>query len=133
MALTASVVLSRVFIGLVEDPTQYVTCGTTSRSEAIARAGTFRSYANNVNRLILGSTVIQTESMTLVALTPAQMKKLDSFVGKTVLFRDSYGRRVYGSFIARGIVDIPLSGYAQSSLKTNVQIDFQQVSYDEAV
>lgn len=140
MTLQATLQLDRAFLNLVADPSVYVSCGTAGglggggqRTDTLTVGGSFRTYANNVTRLILGKTSTRVHIFALRALTPAQLATLKSMVGQTVLFRDTYGRREYGSFLIITSWDIPLSGKANDDLKTDVAITFQSVTYDEAV
>lgn len=140
MALQVTLELDRAFFSLVSDPTQVVACGTAGsigggggRSDVSTQEGAFRTYANNVTRLILGAAKTRVNSLALIALTPDQVTTLEGMVGKTVLFRDTYGRRIYGSFLITTRTDRPLSGRPNETLKTDIAIDFQQVTYDEGV
>lgn len=141
MTLHASVSLSQVFICLASNPGGFsLSCGSSGsaggggqRSDTFTQEGAFRSYANGVTRLILGSASTRVIAVTLRALTPGQVNALEAMVGQTCLFRDSYGRRIFGSFIITTATDIPLSGRAQIDLQTDVTIAFQQVTYSEAV
>lgn len=140
MTLQATLQLDRAFLNLVADPSVYVSCGTSGaiggggqRQDIFARGGSFRTYANNVTRLILGATSNRVNTFALRALTPAQLAILNQMVGQTVLFRDTYGRRIYGSFLITTATDIPHSGKAHDDLKTDVGITFVELTYDEAV
>lgn len=141
MTLTVQLVLDRAFINLASDPSQYVVAGTagavgggSQRIDTLTQEGEFRQYANYNTRLIQGTgrTRILTP-LVLRACTPAQVALLQSWVGQTVLFRDSYGRRIYGAYLAPAITDIPLSGLAGSTLESDVSITFQEITYVEAV
>lgn len=140
MSLIASVSLNRSFIALASNPANFVVCGTAGsiggggqKQDVITQEGDFRNYANFVTRLILGAAKTRVFSFTLRALTPAQIALIESWVGQTCLFRDTYGRRMFGSYIVVTETDIPLSGKAHSTLQTDVQIDFQAVNYIEGV
>lgn len=140
MTLLASVNLERSFIALASDPANFVICGTSgsiggggSRTDEIAQEGEFRNYANSVTRLILGSSKTRTQTVTLRALTPTQVRMIESWIGQTILFRDSYGRRSFCSYLVIDETDIPLSGKANSTLMTDVSIVVQLVSYIEAI
>jgi len=135
-----SVTLDRVFISAVSALDAPVIAGSSggtggggARTDEIQLEGSFRSYANFVTRLITGTAQTQIESLAVRALTWTQVQALKSMIGQTCLFRDSYGRRVYGSFLDLVITDIPLSGVAYDTLKTDAALVFQAVTYDEAV
>lgn len=134
------VTLDRAFINLVSDPSQFVDCGTAGsvggggqRLDAASRDGNFRSYASGRVRLILGTATTRIETIVLRALTPAQVALIQSWIGQTVLLRDTYGRRIYGSYLDPQITDIPLSGRAGTDLQSDVLLDFQQVTFAEGV
>lgn len=140
MSLVASVTLNRSFLALASDPSNFIVCGTAgsiggggSKQDVITQEGAFRNYANFVTRLILGSAKTRVFSFALRALTPAQVTQVESWVGQTCIFRDTYGRRMFGSYVVVTETDIPLSGKAHSTLLTDVQIDFQAVNYIEGV
>jgi hypothetical protein len=125
--------LTRSFIAPVTNQTAYVYAGTTSRSETGEQQGEFRQYAGGVTRLVVGAGKTKTLTITWRALTPDQVAALKAMVGKTCIFRDTYGRKVFGSFLVTSETDIPLSGTANSTLKTDVQISLTEVTYTEAV
>lgn len=135
MTLAATVHLTRAFLAPVTNYTQGVSCGTSgsiggggSRSDNFQVSGTFRSYANGVTRVITGSATARVQSLTLRSLTPAQVDLVMAMVGKTCLFRDTYGRRIFGAFLVTSLMDLPLSnGLA------DIQISIQSVNYTEAV
>jgi hypothetical protein len=140
MALTTTLRMTRAHLHPVSNPSQGVICGTSgsiggggTRSDDIQTSGEFRSYANGVTRLVTGSTVTRSLPFTLRALSPAQVAKVYAMVGKTCLFRDTYGRKVYGSFLVTSLTDIPLSGDKDGTMVSDVAITFQQVNYTEAV
>ncbi len=140
MPISGTVVLQLAVLSLASDPTQYVSCGTSGgiggggqRSHVTTQEGTFRAYANSNVRLILGTVVTEVLQFTLRALTPAQVTLVKSWIGKTVLFRDTYGRKKYGSYVVTTETDIPLSGNASVDLLTDIGLTFQEISYTEAV
>lgn len=135
-----SITLDRVFISAVsalDAPVIAGSAGSTggggSRTDEVTLEGSFRNYANFVTRLITGTAQTQIESLAVRSLLPTQLKLLKSMIGQTCLFRDSYGRRIYGSFLDVVITDIPRSGVANDTLQTDVALVFQAVTYDEAV
>lgn len=139
--LTGSLALTRVHIGVVGQPSTNVTSGSAgsiggggSRNDEFSMTGEFRSYANGITRLILGSGTTRTQTLVLRALTPSQVKQVDSMVGKLCVFRDNYGRKVFGSFTDTQKTDIPLSGrVSDNTLKTDVAITITTLTYNEAV
>lgn len=141
MALTAQLTLDRAFINLASDPSQYVVCGTAgavggggTRTDTVTQEGSFRQYANYNTRLIQGTARSRILApLVLRACTPAQVAQILAFIGKTILFRDTYGRRIWGSYLSPAITDIPRSGQAGSTLLSDVAITIQEITYDEGV
>jgi hypothetical protein len=128
--LTARLNIDRVIINLASDLSQFVSAGSAGaigggsfRADTTTQSGDFRQYANYNVRLIQGvATSRVLDPIVLRALTPDQVAKIKAFTGKTVLFRDSYGRKLYGSYLAPKFTDIPLSGTAGSTLLTDCQL-----------
>lgn len=133
MSVDVSVVFERVILELISDPTVSVICGSAGRGDSFVKEGTFRNYANGRTRLILGTGTNRILPVTLRALSPTQVTTLKSMIGKTCLFRDTYGRRVWCSFLATDITDIPLSGKANDDLMTDISISLTEIDYDEEV
>lgn len=132
--LEATLRLTRAHVALADDPTVSVKSGTSGRNDQYAREGAFRSYANGVTRLILGSGNRRVQSLTMRALTPTQVATLNSMLGRTCIFRDTYGRKVYGSFLDLTAKDIPLSGRpGTNTLLTDVTLSFVSTTYTEGV
>lgn len=140
-ALTGSLHLTAAHLSQVNHPETDVTSGTSgsvggggSRNDDRQVSGTFRNYANGVTRLVLGTATSRSNSFVLRALTPAQVAQVHSLMGRTCVFRDTYGRRVFGSFVETQETNIPLSGApGDGTLLTDVALTFVSVSYDEAV
>jgi hypothetical protein len=108
--------------------------GGGSKVDSITQDGAFRQYGNGNVRLILGSAVTRTQTFALRALTPSQVDAVESLVGQTVCYRDTYGRRVFGAYLSVAITDIPFSGTPQAgTLLTDVGLTIQSVTYTEVV
>lgn len=133
MSFDVTLDMPRAVLQLASDPTVAVVCGTGGRGDNFEKEGSFRQYANGSTRLIVGTATTRTLPITLRALSPAQVLLVQSMIGKTCLFRDTYGRRVWGSFLSTSTTDIPLSGVANTDLMTDISITFQPVSYTEGV
>lgn len=137
MTLTARLNIDRVILNLASDLSQYVAVGSagaigggSARSDTFTQGGEFRNYANSNTRLIQGTSTTRVLSpLVLRALTPDQVAKIQAWVGQTVQFRDSYGRRLYGAYLQPVVTDIPLSGTAGSTLQTDVQISITEITY----
>jgi hypothetical protein len=143
--LGGTILLDRaVLFEVVEDPNvtpRYVVSGTAgsvggggSKTDSYSVEGAFRSYGNGNTRLVLGSSNTRTQAFALRALTPSQVAVVQALVGHTVCYRDTYGRRVFGAFLALTITDIPFSGrFEDDTLLTDVGLTIQSTTYDEAV
>lgn len=147
--LQGTIELSRsVLFEMVEDPNQipqYVVGGTSpgvgmspgggsGKIDDTKLDGDFRSYGNGNTRLILGSGQTRTQTFAFRALSPAQVQICRNLLGKTVCYRDTYGRRVIGAFIELQVSDIMLSGRASAgTLLTDVGLVITSVTYSESV
>lgn len=140
MTISGTVIFERAFISLASNPSQFFSCGTSgtvggggARTDTTTQDGSFRNYANYNTRLILGTSRNEVLVLVLRALTPAQVALAQSFIGQMVLFRDTYGRKLWGSYIMMANTDIPLSGTANVDLATDVSITFQVLTFAEGV
>jgi len=145
VALQGALSLDRACISLVgadlSDSSNIVQSGTAgsvggggSRVDEDDLTGDFRQYANGVTRLIIGTTRSRTQTLALRALTPSQVAAFKNMAGKICLFRDTYGRKIFGSFLTTSVTDIPLSGRpGDDTLMTDVGFVFTEVSFDESV
>lgn len=141
MTLQAQVHLNRVHITEAGNTNIGVVAGSAgsiggggSRTDSRSLNGEFRSYANGVTRLLTGNAKSHTHTLALRALPPADVATLISLIGVTCLFRDSYGQRFYGSFLATDMVTIPLSGQnTATTVLTDVGLTVTEVSYTEGI
>lgn len=127
---------------VTEDPNvqpRYIVAGTagsvstggsamTGKVDDVALDGAFRSYGNGNTRLILGSSNTRTQTFALRTLSPEQLATLNDLIGHTVIYCDTYGRRVIGAYIGTSAMTLPLSGNL-----TDVNIVLQSITYEEAV
>lgn len=144
-ALSGTLYLKRaVLTEVVEDPgatPRSVVAGTAGgvgggagKSDETKQEGSFRTYGNGNTRLILGTAQTRTQTFALRALTPDQVQTVRDLVGHTVVYRDTYGRRIFGAFLGIAVSDIPHSGKPEdNTLLTDVGLVIQSVTYDEAV
>lgn len=102
--------------------------GGSGKVDSIEQIGGFRQYGNGNTRLILGSGQTRTQTFALRALTPDQVQTVKDLMGRTVCLRDTYGRRIFGAYLAPSISNIPGSGGL-----ADVGLVFQTTTYDEAV
>ena len=101
----AVVTLDRVFLSLAADHTSVVPAFSADRSEVLAAPGEIRRMANGRLRTVTRAGSARTLGVTLRLLTPAQVALLRSWPGRTVLFRDVWGRKMYGAFFGLDIKD----------------------------
>jgi len=123
----ATVTLDRVFLSLAADLTSVVAAFSSDRSEVLAAPGEVRRMANGRLRTVTRAGTARTLGVTLRNLTPAQVVLVRSWVARTVLFRDVWGRKVYGAFFA-----IDVSDYADRSAQ-DVAFTLSEVTVSEAV
>lgn len=141
MALTTSIHLSKVIISLAGNSPTNVIAGSSgsiggggAKTDSRSLEGEFRTYANGVVRLLTGTGTSHVLTFALRALPPADLTALHSFVGKVCLFRDTAGRRFYGSFLVTDETTIPLSGAGTSTtVLTDVGLAITEVNYTEGV
>jgi hypothetical protein len=140
MPLTGSCHLTRVHITKAGNTNIGVTAGSSgsiggggARTDSQTLNGEFRSYANGVTRLLTGTGKGHDHTLALRALSRADLDTLVSLIGVTCLFRDTYGRRFYGSFLATDMVTIPLSGTTANNVLTDVALTITEVTYEEGI
>lgn len=93
----ATLYLDKVWINLL-DTGQYVT-SFSSRDKSITRSmkGEVRQYANGRQRAVSSKGIKGTFPVVLIDVTLTQIEKLESWMGQTVVFRDTRGRRFFGT------------------------------------
>jgi hypothetical protein len=123
----ATVTLDRAWLSLAADPSVALAFFTTGRADQRAKPGEVRRYANGRLRTVTRAGSAQTLTLTARSLTPAQLAQLDSWRGTVVLFRDVWGRKMYGTFFAIAVADWP------DRASHDVTLTLQQVSFSEAV
>lgn len=113
--------------------------GGGQRQDASTIEGEFRNYANGVTRLILGATNTRILTFVLRAVDQNGLNdllgpdRISGMLGKTVCLRDSYGKKVFGSFLTATVTDIPHSSSATNATLADIMVTFQMINYDEAV
>lgn len=140
MTLQTSVHLTRVHITKAGNTNIGVVAGSAgsvggggSRADTRSLNGEFRTYANGIVRLLTGTAKSHTHSLALRALNPTDLATLQSLIGVTCLFRDTYGQRFYGSFLSTDMVTIPLSGATAAAVLTDVGLTITEVTYTEGI
>lgn len=123
----ATVVLERPVLSLASDLTQQVTAYTSDRSEQIVVPGEVRRMANGRLRVVSRAGTATTLGVTFRHLTPAQVTLLRSWAGRTVLFRDVWGRKLYGAYFTVDVQDY------RDRLAQDCKLTLSEVTYSEAV
>ena len=123
----ASVVFRQTLVSLASNLSLVVAAQSTERSDSLAVPGEVRRMANGRLRVISRVGAASTLGVTMLLLTPPQVALLTSWVGSPVLLRDSRGRKLYGAYLSREVVDRP------DQVSQNVSFVLQQISYSEAV
>jgi hypothetical protein len=136
---TASVTFDRVYIMDPLDPLNPIVAGSTgglgggTKANVAALDGEFRTYVGRT-RLITRTVTTRTFTFALRQLTYAQSQKLEGWLGRTLLFRDTYGRRVWGAYITTSQLE-----YVNSTNGPNPQglsdvaLTFQEITYSDEV
>ena len=131
---TASVRFDRCFVTDPANPTVPITYGSASRTNTITLDAEFRQYVGRI-RLITRTVTTRSYQFTLRMVSNADARKMETpvsdggWLGKTLLFRDTYGRRVWGVYTQAQRADYPPNGaYCDLSL-TFVEL----LGYDESV
>lgn len=101
----AVVLLDRVFLSLVADMTQMVPALSADRTEVQVVPGEVRRMANGRLRIVTRAGSARTLGVTLRNLTPANVELLRAWEGKTVLFRDVWGRKMFGAYFGIDVKD----------------------------
>lgn len=108
--------------------------GGSTKTDDITQSGEFRAYGNGNVRLILGSNVTRTQTLALRAIKPSQLAVLEALVGRTVCYRDHYGRKIFGAFLSISVQALAHSGKAaDDTLLYDVGMVVQSVTYSEEV
>lgn len=123
----ASVTLDRVWLSLASDPSQSVSFFSADAEDERQVPGEVRVYAAGRLRVVTRPGRAQTLSRTARKLTPAQVRTLDGWSGSVLLFRDVWGRKLYGTFFSVAVRD-----YKDRSGQ-DLAFTFQQVTVSEAV
>jgi len=103
--------------------------GSPGKVFQVSQAGEFRSYAGGRTRLVLGTSISYSEPLMLRAVPESDVKLLINWTGDFLLFRDTYGMKMWGSYLAPSVSWTPLS----TPRFADVVILFTAVTYSEGV
>lgn len=101
----ATVILDRCHLSLAADPSQQVIAYTNGRSQSFDAPGEVRRMAGGRLRTVRRAGSSTTIGVTFRKLTPAQVATLTAWAGRTVLFRDVWGRKLYGVYFTLSVAD----------------------------
>lgn len=122
----ASVVLDRAYLNLADTPSSSISGFTSGRAETLTVPGDVRRMANGRLRVVSRVGSATSLTVTFRALTPEQTQTLREWVGRTVLFRDVLGRKMYGVYFSVDVTD-----YADRS-GHDAQLVLSEVTFSEA-
>lgn len=104
---------------------------TAQRVHAYQQGGEFREYAAGRTRLVLTQSSTRTVPLVFKSLTRVQHRLLtEVWPGRLLLFRDTYGTRIFGSYLAESLQHIPRSSLGDVS---DVGLTFQKLTYTDQV
>lgn len=115
------------WLTLAADPTLSVHAACPERTSDDAIAGEVRYYAGGRARSITSDQQSATFPLTLQLLSAADAALLKSWRGQVMLLRDGEGRRVWGTFFSRAIVDY----WDPDGTVFDVTVTFQELTYIE--
>lgn len=99
------------------------------RIHASQQGGEFRQYAAGRVRLVLDQSSVRTIPLVFKNLSRAQRRLLvDVWPGRLLLFRDTYGTRVFGAYLAESLQHIPRSSLGDVA---DIGITFQKLTYTD--
>lgn len=124
-----SVTVEDAWFNLASDLSQSVTMVLTGESDMTARPVDVRRYAGGRTRSVTRPGVKKQLNLAFELAARDDMHTLEDWIGKTVLYRDPRGRRLWGVFGAVDESEIP----GASGDVVNVNVTFQETTFDESV
>lgn len=128
MAASATCTETRVWISDPSNPTITVLAGTAGnvggggqRITAKTKTGEVRTYGNGRKRTVLAADTQRQFTLALIRLTGSQAAQLDTWrdAGTLLLFRDTYGQRVFGTILGTNFYYEPHSALGSPNSDTN--------------
>lgn len=126
--MSTSVTLEDAWFNLAADLSQSVTMVLTGESGSTARPTETRRYAGGRVRSITRSGSKRELPVDFQLADRSDLNTLEDWVGKTVLYRDPVGLRMFCVFAEVGWSEIP--GVEDGSV--NVNLTLSEVTYDES-
>jgi len=136
---TASVALTLPVLLDPSNPRTQLVTGTgglgqgtsAQRVHAYQQGGEVREYAAGRERMVLTQSNSRQIPLVFKACTPAQRRLLvDVWPGRLLLFRDTYGTRVFGSYLAESVQHIPRASLGDVA---DIGITFQRLTFTDQV
>ena len=118
--------LSPAVLSLADDLSQSVAFFTAARSRQVETPGSVRRMANGRLRVVRRAGRSSSVGVQAVSVTPAQQRTLEDWAGRVVLYRDSWGVKVYATYFVAGIVD------HQDRQRRDVTLNLAEVTISEA-
>lgn len=126
--MSTTVTLEDAWFNLAADSSQSVTMVLTGESGATARPTETRRYAGGRVRSITRTGSKRQTPVDFQLADRSDLNTLEDWVGKTVLYRDPRGLRMYCVFAEVGWSEIP--GVADDVI--NVNLTLTEVTFDES-
>lgn len=123
----ATVSLNWCYLADIVDLANPVVFGSSDRSDDLQLTGEIREMANGRLRSVSRVTDRRTIGVTATYVDAATVQRIKDFRGKTVLFRDVWGRKVYGTFFQVSVKDY------KDRKGQDVSFNIQKISYLENV
>lgn len=110
----ATLTLDRFWVNLMSDGSAVAAFTEPKRTRRTSVVGDVRTYAGGRRRAVSAEGVEVTYDVTLVRLTDAQAKTLESWLGRPTQIRDHRGQRYVGTFFTLTVSEHPDWGYRAS-------------------
>lgn len=101
----ASVTLSRAVLSLADDPSQMVVFYTSGRSRQVQVPGSVMRMANGRMRTVRRAGTATRIGVTATYVTPDVQEMIEEWAGHTVLYRDSWGQKMYCAYFDPAVTD----------------------------
>jgi hypothetical protein len=123
----ASVTLHRSFLAPAADLSAVLVFFSSGRAENLSVPGEVRRYAGGRLRIVTQAGAATRLSVTARAVSSADLQTMRDLAGAVVLFRDAWGRKMYGAYF-----DLDVDDYRDRS-GHDVKFVLTEVTYSEAV
>ncbi len=121
----AMLILDKLWINLIDTGQGLAMFSTPGKQLSRSMKGEVRQYAGGRQRSIVSKGIKGSFSFNLEDVTQTQLDKLESWLGQTVVVRDTRGRRFFGVLFDYTVTDRHNPTYYSVSLTLN------EVTYTE--